>query len=212
MSIRTNGRIAILVILSVLAVISTSAKLLSGGSMQDKVENALSQDSKAIRQILTLHDELGSDEPQTQEELDRWVANAQRVSAEIEQLKAQSLRLRTETIERLKSEDPSPLATRTIEFFEAENAYFGLADEPRETFVSVSVAGKLSDEHRRQIEAVRKHGTALLESFTVLIDAQDRLIEETRSAGIQYVPPWDLERQRELIETYKAARRFGEDF
>ena len=199
-------------ILTLLAVISTSAKLLSGGSVHEIIEKALSEDSEAIGRILTLFDELTGTEPQTQEEVDQWVAKAQRVSAEIEQLKAQSHRLRTETIERLKSEDTSPLATRTIEFFEAENAYFGLADEPQETFVSISVAGKLSDEHRRRIEAMRKHSTAVLESFTVMIEAQDRLIEETRSAGIRYVPPWDLERQRELLETYKAAQKFGEDF
>lgn len=96
--------------------------------MLEIIERALARDSESARRLFSLSDELKGAEPQTQEELDRWIENAQKVSAEIERLKNESTQHRLETLDQLKAEEGTALVTATIEFFEAENAYFRLAN------------------------------------------------------------------------------------
>lgn len=153
-------------------------------------------------------DDLG--EPQTEEELNAWVQEAQKVRAKIIALTTEGKAARIGFLDSLKqggSDEGRPLVGSVIRYFEAENEYFRLAEEAQETTtVMVFDPKTASPEEVHKLRAVSQLGDAVLKSYDALLACQQDMIATAVAHGLQLSPVWDPAEQESILKSYKALR------
>lgn len=184
--------------------------------MTERIEKAVLADFAIVKEILELPKSLDASEPQTQEEVDQWVQQAQKIRLRMIDLEKESRELRVETIgylKSLKADTDCPLKDSVIEFFEAENAYFQLSqDAQEESTVVTIVSGSLSEEERRTFEAIAELGERLLASYDIMLKSQAQLVLKAKEQGLVLTPVWDPVEQKETLDSYRAMKTLAERF
>ena len=168
-----------------------------------------------VKEILTLPETLDSAEPQTQEEIDAWVRKAQAVRIRMVELEARGREFRVDTIRYLETLNGADYTLKDplIEFFEAENAYFRLAqDSSKNSTVRVFNSTSPSEEDRQSFKALAELGESLLASYQRVLDSQSRLLAAAKEQGLDFRPVWDPTEQKETLDSYRAMKAMAERF
>ena len=138
-----------LVAILALVAIFVSLQTRTGGRADGRVKDAILGDFEKMTALYELSDELDTTQPTSEEEIEAWVERAQNLGPKIEALGEDARRLRTETLSYINGLDPSlrqPLDQATLEYFEAENAYYKMVTAPegiwRLAFSPCSTASK----------------------------------------------------------------------
>ena len=202
--------------MSVLALVAlvVSLQIQAGGRTDGRVEAAILTDFEKMTSLYELSDELDNTQPTSEEDIEAWVERAQVIGPKIEALGEDAQRLRTETISYINGLDPSlrqPLDQATLEYFEAENAFYKLTmGSARQASVMIYYPDSLSDEELREHEQLAQTGKNLEKCFLTLLEYQQRLVSVTREQGLTVTPYWSEARQQKMLESYTSLSQMGE--
>ena len=203
-----------LVAILALVAIFVSLQTRTGGRADGRVKDAILGDFEKMTALYELSDELDTTQPTSEEEIEAWVERAQNLGPKIEALGEDARRLRTETLSYINGLDPSlrqPLDQATLEYFEAENAYYKMVTAPvNQSSVTLYNRESISDEERRELEKLAETGRNLEACFLTLLDRQQALISVAREQGLAVAPDWSEAKQQEILESYRSLSRMGE--
>lgn len=181
----------------------------SGDTLPHSMENAIVTDFSLTQRMRTLSRSLDASHPQSEEELEHWVAQAQKVRLECLALRAEGRQLRATVLgdPNFDPEADAPLRSMTVKFFAAEDAYLDLVEEAENnTTVMVYQPESMGSDRQGLVDSLVRRGEKLLEAYDTLLASQKDLLEAAQAQGIDLEPVWDLAERESLLDSREALR------
>lgn len=170
------------------------------------VIDACIKNSDLIRRFLALSDTL-EEQVTEEEELQRWIENAQKVGEQMSRLREEARLLKLRCIAEAHAGEDRTLVEAVVDFFKAENDYFELIRRSEEN-TSVEIFRTGSAQQRQWVQERRAFGETLWESFRAVCSKQQALLALAESRGLGFTPAWDDRRQQVLLSAYAEIREF----